>query len=489
MEGRHIVAIDLGTSKTALTVAEINGDDVQIVYYRKVPSTGIRYSYVLNPKNVADTAGKLVEDAEKTLKIKISSAVVGMPRYYIREVVGEGKFDDMDPEECITEEDVNCLKQSALDEYPIEDPKNEELYGAIAQSFSSGDEIGLTENDIVGVSGDVFSGNFNIYIGKKKYLQNIDVAFKRLGIKAVKKFFTPEPTGKAILTKSEMDNGVALVDIGAGVTSVSVYYKDILRHFASIPFGGNAVTADIKSECMITEELAEHIKKRFGGCMPDKLLNLSEKTLHIRSGSEVPDTQIPVKFLSEIITARMKEIIEAVLYEIQMSGFADCLKSGIVITGGGARLMNCGNYFKELSGYDTKAGRPRPLFSASGCEDFLESDAAVSAGLVLAAKNAHIPDCLNEDSPDEEPLKQEQQEPEQPQQAATDEGKRTETEKKDTETSGNTAQSQKQAQTAAPQSVPADKPKRKKKGKWTTIKESLGDLFSGMYEDVGKEDV
>lgn len=395
METRHIVTIDLGTSKTTLTVAEVNGENIQVIYFRKVPSEGIRYSYVFNSRQVADTVSALVAEAEKDLQIKIRSAVVGMPRWSITKETAQANF-DISPEECIDEEDVNALKQDALESYPLDDPENDELYGAIAQSFSNGDEIGLTEEDIIGVSSDKLSGDFNLFIGKKRRLSSIDVAFRRTGINVAMKVFTPEPTGKAVLTKGEMDNGVALIDLGGGVTTVSVYYRNILRHYASIPFGGKSVTNDIKTECMIPEDMAEKIKTGYGGCMPDKLQTLSEKILQIRSNSDSNDIQIPVKYLSEIITARMKEIFDAVLYEIQASGFADNLRSGAVLIGGGAKLLNCGNWFKELSGYDAKTGIPRLLFSTGDDKDFYECDNVVSAGLLLAAKNSGISDCYTD---------------------------------------------------------------------------------------------
>lgn len=501
MDTRHIATIDLGTSKTALTITEISGERVEIIYYKKIPSEGIRYSYVFNSKQAGDVVRELVEDAEKELRIKIHSAVVGMPKYSIRKESGNAKV-KMDPEECITEEDVSELKDIAKASYPLDDTQNEKLYGAIAQSFSNGDEIGLTEEDIVGVSSDYFSGNFNLFIGKKKYLDNIDVAFKRIGLKIQKKFFMPEPEGKAILTKGEMDNGVALVDIGGGSTSVSVYYRGILRHYASIPFGGKSVTGDIKTECMIPEDIAEKIKTGFGGCMPDKLQNLSEKVLHICSESEIPSIQIPVKYLSEIITARMKEIIEAVLYEIQASGFADHLRSGVVLTGGGAKLLNCANWFKELSGYDTRVGKLRNLFSASGYEDFYDPDATVSAGLILAAKNAHVQDCLEDctgesssasadstdthgvhDQPEENAFENHETNTEAPEDSgneASDDVTGTVFDQAPAEArqAGQKKKQQAQSGNAAPE-------KKKREPIWTKV----GNLFNDMFDDFGKESV
>ena len=395
MEDRHIVAIDLGSSKFALTVAKINGDDIQVIYYREIPSDGIRNSYAYNSMKISKALEPLVRDAEKELSIKITQAVVGMPKFRVRQETGTAR-NERNADECITESEINELKASALNTYPLEDTVNEKLFGAVAQSFSNGEDFQLVENEIIGMPSGILEGNFKIFIGKSTPLHYVDVAFNKLGIAVARKYFTPEPVAKAVLTGSEMENGVALIDFGGGSTSVSVYYGSIMRHYASIPFGGNAITSDIKTECMISDALAENIKKAFGACMPDRLQNLSEKTIQINDEATAMTKQLPVKYLSEIISYRVKEIIEAILFEIEQSGFADNLRSGLVLTRGCAELTNCCNYIKELSGYTVRKGYPRHLFStgSSGCNGVFETSAAVSIGLVLTAQNDHVLDCI-----------------------------------------------------------------------------------------------
>jgi cell division protein FtsA len=119
--------------------------------------------------------------------------------------------------------------------------------------------------------------------------------------------------------------------------------------------------------------------------MPDKLQNLSEKVIHIKSSSTEPDKQLPVKYLSEIITARVEEIMMAIIYEIQESGFADMLRSGIVVTGGSAMLPNLGAFINDLSGFKVRTGFPKRLFSCQDCEAMFEPSASASVGLILAA--------------------------------------------------------------------------------------------------------
>jgi len=202
-----------------------------------------------------------------------------------------------------------------------------------------------------------------------------------------------------------MASGVALVDVGAGVTSVAIYHGGIMRYYASIPFGGKVITNDIRTECSVSEDLAEKIKRRFGACLPGKLANLSEKVLQIRL--EPPFKEVPVRYISEIIDCRCREIIEAVLYYIQESGLQNSLRSGLVITGGGAELANFIPLIKEMSGYEARKGYPRYMFSASVGSGVYSTGATSAIGMVLCAKEDHLPDCVTRPEIPEEPVEEE----------------------------------------------------------------------------------
>lgn len=394
MDEKYIVAIDLGSYKVALLVAKVNGDDIQVVYYKETPSKGIRNSYVFNSKLVTEPLETLIRDAEQELNIKITQAVIGLPKYQVRQVSRPARMELTD-EECISEEDVDALKNEALYNYPLTNPDKEVLFGAVAQSFSTGEDFQYVESQIVGMPSDELEGNFKIFIGKKSALKALDVAFNKLKIGVAKKYFTPDILAKAVLTPSEMESGVAMIDFGGGATSVTIYFGSIMRHYAAIPFGGISVTTDIMNESMISNSLAENIKLAFGACMPDKLQTLSEKVIQINSGNDtVPNKHLPVRYLSEIITCRVKEIVDAMLYEIEQSGMASNLRCGIVLTGGGANLTNCANYIKEVSGYNVRHGYPKfQLVSHSGYDSIRETGAAVCLGLLLAAKADRVPDC------------------------------------------------------------------------------------------------
>ena len=390
---RHIAAIDLGSSKFAVTVARVFGDDIQIVYYKESPSDGIRNSYVFNPMKAEKALRSAISAAEDELGIKILQAVVGYPRFPVIQEVATGNFERTDANECISYEEVEALKSIALESYPLQDEKSQEIYGAVAQSFSTDDYFQLVEEDIVGMVSSKLQGHFKAFIGNKGKSNAIDVVFNKLGIAVAKKYFIPDVTARAVLSHEETENGVALIDFGGGATSVSIYHGGIMRHYGAIPFGGKVVTGDIKSECGIGETLAENIKMAYGACIPGKLPTLGDKTIQINY-TDRNAVAVKVDYLSEVIGARMKEIIEAILWEIDRSGFADNLRSGIVITGGGSSLLGCAMLLREMSGYNVKLGYPRPFFSAEGCPGVWEASATASMGMVLTAKNDNLPDCV-----------------------------------------------------------------------------------------------
>lgn len=392
MEEKYIASIDLGTSKLGLCVARIKGDDVQIVYYKETPSDGIKASMVANPMKALTPLKAAIADAENELMIKIMQVVVGMPRSDVRQETATGSIERTQSDEFITVEEVENLKSMAIEDYPLDDEQNQILYGAVAQSFSIDDQIQLVESDVVGTLSRKLEGNFKVFIGSRKAVTAVDKIFNNMGIAIAKRYFLPDVVARTVLSQEEKDNGVALVDIGGGVTSVAIYHGGIMRYYASIPFGGKVITNDIRSECSITEDLAEKIKRKFGACMPGKLASMSEKILQIRTCD--PFKEVSVKYISEVIDARTREIVEAVLYYIQESGLSNNLRSGVVLTGGCAEMVNICTLFKEMSGYDVRKGFPKFLFTASVGASIYDTSATSAIGMILAAKDDRMPDCV-----------------------------------------------------------------------------------------------
>ena len=422
-EDKYLVAIDLGSSKIGICVALVQEGNVHIVHYREIPSAGIQASAIYIPMLTAKAVRKAIAEAEEELMIKIKSVVVGMPRNDVVQVDASAAMERQDPEEYVSDEEVRFIKEKALETYPLPNPEKQAIFGAIAQSFTLDDGIKLSERDIVGTLSPTLEGNFKVFVGRKKAVQAIEKMFRGTGIEIAKKFFIPEVMGCAVLSKEELKNGVALVDIGAGVTSIAIYKDNVMRYYDAIPFGGNNVSSDIETECSLDEDLSEKIKKRFGFCQPDKLGPDGEKILQIRLTE--PYREIQVKYISEIVTARYRELIEAVLYHIQESGLYNSLRGGIVLTGGAAEQRGLESMVRDLSGFNVRKGYPKTLFSAPAGSSVFCTSSTASIGMILAARDEGLEDCAGESEvveiKKEEPAVEPQSGPEETEQLFPDE--------------------------------------------------------------------
>ena len=496
MQERYIATVDLGTSKLALCVAKITGENVQIIYYKERPSAGIRYNCVFNPKKAAGPLRAAIAEAEDELQIKITQVVVGLPRYNVHQETASAKIDRSDPSMLIGEDEIASLKSIALDNYPLSDSSSEVIYGAVPQSFATDDFIG-SEEDVVGATSASLSGNFKIFVGRKKAAWNIDIMLNDAGVALAQAIFAPIAVGEAVLKEDEKTNGVALVEMGGGVTSLSIYQGGILRYFGSIPFGGKSITTDIRLECAFDDTLAENIKLAFGACLPDKLQTMGDKVLQINDEENGTYEHLGVKYLSEIMTSRCREIVNAILYLIQESGFADRLRCGIVLTGGGANLANLTNLIKEESGYNVRVGFPLARkFSSDGCPGIGEAEASASVGMVLESASDPFLNCIAETA--QTPAPETVQEPVKEQEVAPDangQGNLFSKDQFDVEVGSKIVKTPSNGKKRAPK--PPKPPKSDKpsgfKIFWTTMGQKVGSVIekgfegtlAGLYDDMG----
>lgn len=386
MENKHIVAIDAGSSKISIAVGFEADNGFRIMHYRALPSAGIHQGRIQNAQQAAEVIQELVGGVKEELGLVVNQAVINLPSYPIAQRSAKSSL-KRDDDTMVQEGEVDMLKAQACDDVlKQEDEKvGMSVYRCVSQSYSDGIDFPIGKDDIIGRFTDQIEGYYEIFLGNTRQMANIDNTLGLQELVAARKFFMPECVAKMVLDPTDVENGVALVDIGGGVTSVSIFTGGILRYYDSIPFGGRSVTMDIRNECGLSETLAENIKKAYGICCPDKLLSMSDKFLRIKLRDSTRTKEVGVKYLSEVVTARMKEIFNAVLYIIQQSQLADELGSGIVLTGGGSMLTNCSKLLNEMSGYNVRIGRIGKRFAALP-KELQQPNTAGCLGLLYAGR-------------------------------------------------------------------------------------------------------
>ena len=374
----YVVAIDLGTTKVVTMVGKMNSNGkLQVVGLSTAESTGIKRGMIQNIEETVKAIQKTVDDVKKQVGLEFHSAYVGIAGQHIRSIKNSNylNFDTDDRE--ISQDDIDRLVKD-MNLTPVD--AGETILHVLPLEFFV-DKEPVDNNRPVGMMGRRLDANFHIVIGKTSSAKHIEKCVNRVGLSVADLILEPLASAEAVLTDDEREAGVALIDIGGGTTDLAIYYEGNIRHTAVIPFGGNVITQDIKEGCSILLKQADQLKEIYGIALSDIAPDNKIITIPGISGRE--PKEISVKNLAGIIQARMEEILDFVLFEIYLSGYAEKLSAGVVITGGGALLKHLSHLIKFKSGYDVRLGFPSEKLSSDSLEKYNHPQLSTALGLAL----------------------------------------------------------------------------------------------------------
>ncbi len=370
-----ISAIDIGTTKIVAIIArKEDSGKYNVLGLGKSLSNGVKRGVVINIEDTVEAIETARQEAEQQAGFKMQNVFVGIAGQHIKSMKNRNrKYIDGDE---ITQEDVDYLREQML-RTPI-DPGDEILH-VIPQSYIVDQEADISRP--VGISGRVLEGNFHLVIGQVASAKNITKCIERVGLSVNSLILEPLASSAAVLSSDEKEAGVALVDIGGGTTDIAVYNNNVVSHTAVIPYGGNVITNDIKEGCSILLRHAEALKIQFGSAMGDPAPADKMVTIPGISGRE--SKEISFKSLAYIIQARMEEIIDSIMFEIDNSGSREKISAGIVITGGGSLLKGLPQLIGFRTGLDVRIGYPSEFLVPDVSKKINQPMFATSIGLVI----------------------------------------------------------------------------------------------------------
>jgi cell division protein FtsA len=374
---QYVAAIDIGTTKIVAIVGKKNENGkIEILGLSKALSKGVKRGVVFNIEETVNAIKNTVEDVQKRSGILFSEVFVGIAGQHIKSMKNRGYIirDAYDDE--ITKDEVFKLIE---DMHKIHIEIGEEIIHVIPQSFIVDNETGITNP--IGICGRRLEANFHIVIGQVAAAKNIEKCIRKANLSVKDLILEPLASSDAVLSDDEKEAGVVLVDIGGGTTDVAVYYENVIRHTAVIPFGGNVVTKDIKEGCAILLRQAEQLKIQYGSALG--AIAPEDKVVSIPGINGREPKEISFKSLAYIIQSRMEEIIGAVNFEIQNSGYADKLAAGVVITGGGAMLKHLTQLMKFKTAMDVRIGLPNEHLAGTAKNEINQPMYATSVGLIM----------------------------------------------------------------------------------------------------------
>ena len=397
MEDRNsdiIVGLDIGTTKVSIIIGRRNKfNKIEILGTGKSISSGVSRGIVSNIDKTVGSIKTALEEVQKKNNIEINEVVVGIAGQHIKSLQHRGEIVRDNIEIEIGQDDIDKLKENMFKLITI---PGEEVIHVIPQEYTVDGEDGI--QDPKGMAGVKLEANFHVITAQVGAVRNIMRCVEKAGLSPKELILEPFASALATLDEDELREGVALVDIGGGTTDVAIFLDKIIRHTAVIPFGGNIVTKDIKTGLSILDKQAELLKIKFGSAMyTDDQENVMVSIPGLR-GRE--PKEIAVKNLSEIIGARMKEIIDLVYHEIKVSGYENKLMTGIVITGGGSQLKNLQQLVSFISAKETRIGYPNEHLSSESKDLVTSPMYSTGVGLVLKGFESKFKSFQNDKNED-----------------------------------------------------------------------------------------
>ena len=373
---KYVVAIDVGTSEVVIAVGSIADEGtINIETIVAEPCEGMKAGLVDNSQMVTESLRRARARAEEQAGIIITDAEVTISGKFVRCAHYTDHVFVEDKEACISQRDVNALRERMRS---VKSADGESImdYYPVTYKGTSGVEM----KNPVGCYSPQLSSTYNFILCDHMAKERLVRVFRDAGIKIRNLYAGAAVVSESVINSEEKEEGVAVVDIGSGVTDVAIYYGGVLRYMATIPMGGAVVNADIRAYAgTIPAKTVETLKRRYGSAMIE--LTPDEK-IEIHSGSR---TIKPIQRLNlaTVIEARMTEIAEYVWAEIREAGFAKKLAAGIVLTGGGAALDHIADLFQKITSQEVRVACAEMGVATESFEKVASTNLTMAVSLLL----------------------------------------------------------------------------------------------------------
>lgn len=357
-----ITGLDVGSTAIRVAIAnQIIGDnrfDLKLVGLVEVPADGVHRGVVTSIEEAVSSISHALEQAERLVGVPIEHAWVGISGSHVVSQESKGVVAVAKSDGEIAEEDVARAIEAAG---AIAPPLNYEVLHVLPRTFTVDGQTGI--KDPVGMTGVRLEVDTQIIHGSTSHIKNLTKAVYRTGIDIDDLVLSILATGDAVVTSRQKELGVAVVNIGGSTTSVLIYEEGDILHAAVLPIGSEHVTNDLAIGLKSPIGVAERVKRDFGVCVADEV-SKKEKIDLINAGAEVSE-EASLKYIAEIIQARMEEILEKVEQEFIKAGRSHLLPAGVVLTGGGAKLARLVELAKYKLGLPASLGYPLDVRSVS----------------------------------------------------------------------------------------------------------------------------
>lgn len=382
-----ISGIDIGSSKISTIIAQVDEDQIQIIGEHTMPSAGVKKGVIVDIDKAVECIEASLEGAERMAGVAISQAFVLVDGQHIMSVNSQGVVAVSSPEGEIAHQDVSRVIEAAR---AISIPGSREIVDVITRSFTVDSQVGVL--DPVGMSGVRLQVDTHIVHGAVTSMRNLIKCVHQVGVDVQGLVFEGFAAAEAVLTPTERELGVALVDIGGGTTDITLIVDGSPAYSTVLPVGGKNMTNDLAIGLRVGLDEAEKIKVFISNYTAPSLASTS-KNRSEEDEIDISDLgienlrKVDKRFVRDgILRPRVEEIFEQIADEIRKSGYEHAMPAGVVVTGGSASTIGLVDIARRvIGGGQVRIGVPQGV---SGLIDEVSSPAyaATIGNIVYGAK-------------------------------------------------------------------------------------------------------
>ena len=372
---RHIVALDIGSTKTCALIGEQNEDGaVKFAALGAAESKGWRKGQIVNLDLAVSSIRRAVEEAETIVGVPVESASVGVAGSHVRGINSRGGVTVATRPRDIQRDDVRRAIEAARG---ITLPEDREVLHVLPQEFYLDGHDSI--RDAIGMVGQRLEANVHIVTASGTATQNIVTAVNRAGVRVDDTVLEPFASAESCLTQDERELGCCLLDVGGGTTELIAYSGGCVRHTAAIPVGGDHFTNDLAVGLRTPIPEAEKLKREhacvFRGLIPE------DRAIEIASVGDRPPRTVFARMLAEIVEPRAQEFLMLIRDELRRGGVESQIPAGIIFTGGGAHLRGLTELSEKIFNLPVRVAAPRGLAGMN--EEVSQPEYSTAVGLVL----------------------------------------------------------------------------------------------------------
>lgn len=376
---RYAVGIDIGTTTVRCVVGHLDATTgaPTIVGIGEVPNNGMRKGTVINLNGPAQAIDDALGEAERMSGYQVDAATVSINGSHILSTTTDGMIAVGAIDHVVSDDDIQRLTEVAT---VGKVPANREILDVVPHSYRLDGQDNI--KDPVGMSGTRLEINANVVSALAPNMSALHSALDMAKVHAHGVIPSVVAAAKSVLNEQQRENGVAVIDFGGSTTSLAVFEEGDLQFTSVIPVGGNNITNDLAIGLKTDPEIAEQVKLIHGSATA-------------QSGSDTVEIEHDKETLSfarsdvdEIIEARLEELFESITSELKKAGRHAKLPSGVVVTGGGARLKGLVDYAKSSLNLAVRQGSAKGYGGVA--EHIDEPQYAAAVGLMLTdAEGGH----------------------------------------------------------------------------------------------------